>query len=136
MVSVTAATVLARNHYGSTDFDPATSSRNETTSYTNVEYIIDDAIDFVNAEAGTSMSTMADTVGSAGSKSITITGAQNAALKLILSVMLKETKYKISTSGSLGPASASESVGSQDQIFRKMFWTSINRLRGRSFVTT
>ena len=79
MVSVTAATVLARNHYGSTDFDPATSSRNETVSYTNVEYIIDDAIDFINSEAETTISQLA---GMAGAKTVTVSRNQNAALKL------------------------------------------------------
>ena len=132
MTDLTAANVLARFYYGSTDFDPDENG-NETTSYTNVEYIIDDAIAFINAEAGTNISDMA---GAAGAKTVTVTSAQNAPLKLILSVMLKETKYKISTSGVLGPANFSESVGSQDPIFRKMFWSSINRLRGRSFVTT
>ena len=130
MTDLTAANVLARFNYNSTDFDP---DGNETTSYTNVEYIIDDVIDFINSEAGTSISNLA---GVAGSKTVAVTGAQNAAIKLVLSVVLKETKYKLSTSSNLGPASISESVGSQDAIFRKMFWSSINRLRGRSFVTT
>jgi len=130
MTDLTAANVLARFNYGSTDFDP---DGDETTSYTNVEYIIDDVIDFVNSEAGTSISNLA---GGAGAKTVTVTGAQNAAIKLVLSVVLKETKYKISTSSGLGPASISESVGSQDTIFRKMFWSSINRLRGRSFLVT
>ena len=130
MVDLTAATVLARFNYDSTAFDP---DRDETASLTNVEYIIDDAIDFVNAEAGTSISNLA---GVAGSKTVTLTAAQNAPIKLILSVMLKETKYKISTSSSLGPASASETVGGQDAIFRKMFWQSIGRLQGRSFLVT
>jgi len=130
MTDLTAANVLARFNYSSTDFDP---DSDETTSYTNVEYIIDDVIDFINSEAGTSISNLA---GVAGAKTVTVTGAQNAAIKLVLSVVLKETKYKISTSSGLGSASISESVGSQDTIFRTMFWSSINRLRGRSFVVT
>ena len=130
MVSVTAAAVLARNHYGSTDFDPATSSRNEAVSYTNVEYIIDDAIDFINSEAETTMPAMD---GTAGSKTVTVSRNQNAALQLLLPVMLKESKYKISTSGSLGPASASETVGGQDSIFKEMFWKSIERLKERDW---
>jgi len=130
MTDLTAANVLARFNYDSKDFDP---DSDETQSYTNVEYIIDDVIDFINSEAGTSISNMA---GVAGSKTVTVTGAQNAAIKLVLSVLLKETKYKISTSGNIGPVSSSESVGAQDPLFRKMFWSSINRLRGRSFLVT
>lgn len=128
MTEITAAKVLGRYNYETTDFDP---DEDETTSLTNVEYIIDDVIDFINAEAGTSMSNMA---GVAGSKTVTVTGAQNAAIKMVLPVVLKETKYKTSVSSVLGPASMSESVGSQDRIFRDMFWRAISRLRGRSFL--
>jgi len=133
MTDITAAKVLARFYYGSTDFDPASSGKTTVTSYTNVEYIIDDVIDFINAEAGTSILPLA---GAAGTKTVTVTTAQNAAIKLVLPVMLKETKYKISTSSSLGATSASESIGSQDPIFQKMFWAAINRLRGSSFDNT
>jgi len=128
LTEITAAKVLGRYNYETTDFDP---DEDETTSLTNVEYIIDDVIDFINAEAGTSMSNMA---GVAGSKTVTVTGAQNAAIKMVLPVVLKETKYKTSVSSVLGPASMSESVGSQDRIFRDMFWRAISRLRGRSFL--
>jgi len=128
LTEITAAKVLGRYNYETTDFDP---DEDETTSLTNVEYIIDDVIDFINAEAGTSMSNMA---GVAGSKTVTVTGAQNAAIKMVLPVVLKETKYKTSVSSALGPASMSESVGSQDRIFRDMFWRAISRLRGRSFL--
>jgi hypothetical protein len=108
MVSITAADVLARYHYAVTDFDPA-SSPDATVSKTNVELIIDDIIDFINSEAETSIPAMS---GTDGSKTVTVSRNQNAAIKLILPVALKETKYKISTSSSLGPASISESVGS------------------------
>ncbi len=123
MVSLTAADVLAQNYYRSTDFDPAA---DETTSLTNVEGIIDDIIDYINVEAGTSISAMS---GTAGSKTVTLTREQNAVIKLILPVTLKERKYKISTSSALGPASISESVGSQDSVFKEMFWKAINRLK-------
>ena len=135
MTTLTAAILLASNFYESTDFDPA-NSPDETLSLINVEYIIDKAISYVNSEAGTSITTMADTAGVAGAKSITLTDAQYAPLAMILPVMLKEAKYKISSSSALGPASVSESVGSQDTIFRKMFWQSIGRLQGRSFLIT
>ena len=130
MTTITAAIILDRFFYESTDFDP---DANETASYTAVEYIIDDVIDFVNSEAGTSISPLS---GAAGSKTVTVTSAQNAAIKLVLGVTLKETKYKLSTSSTLGPAGASESVGAQDSIFKKMLWRSLDRLRGRSFTRT
>ena len=127
MVSITAADVLARFNYKSNDFDP---DNDETTSYTNVEQIIDDIIDFINSEAETSISAMD---GTAGVKTVTVSRNQNAAIKLLLPVMLKETKYKISTSASLGPASASESVGGQDIIFKELFWRAIERLKERDW---
>lgn len=127
MTDLTAATVLARFNYESTDFDP---DSNETTSYTNVEYIIDDTIDFINSECGTSISNLA---GVAGAKTVTVTSAQNAAIKLILQPILKDTKYKISNNTGLGPASVSESISQQDMLFQKMLWKALDRLRGVSF---
>jgi hypothetical protein len=129
MVIITAATTLAQNVYSSTDFDPATNP-NETVSLTNVELIIDKAIDFISSETETSIPPMDGTV---GSKTVTVTRNQNAAIALLLPVMLKEAKYKISTSGSLGPLSASVSVGSQDSIFKEMFWKAIERLKERDW---
>lgn len=123
MVTLTASSVLARFFYKSTDFDP---NENETTSLTNVEYIIDDVIDFINSEAEVNIPQMS---GTAGLKTVTVTRQQNAAIKLVLGVILKESKYKTSTSSSLGPASISESVGSQDSIFKEMFWAAIERLK-------
>ena len=125
MTEITAAKVLGRFFYESTDFDP---DGDETASYTNVEYLIDDVIDYINLETGSSISNLA---GVAGSKTVTVTGAQNAAIKLLMPVMLKETKYKISTSGSLGQLSSSESIGAQDPLFRDLLKNALNRLRTR-----
>ena len=129
MADITAETVLARFFYQSTDFDPA-SNPSETTSYTNTEYIIDEVIDFINSEAGTSISNL---TGAVGSKTVTVTGPQNASLKLVLGFYLKDAKYKINESSGLGPASVSESVYSQDPVIKKMLWKSLDRLRGVSF---
>jgi hypothetical protein len=131
LVEITAAKVLARFNYDSTDFDP---DSDETTSLTNVEYIIDDVIDFINSEAGISISKLEDDlVNPAGSKTVTVTGSQNATIKLALSLMLRDAKYKIQGGSSLGPAGVSESVYNQDPTFKKMLWQSLDRLRGQSF---
>jgi len=132
LTTITSAIVLSRFAYESTDFDPA-SSPDETVSYTNVEYIIDDVIDFINSEAGTSISNLA---GVAAAKTVTVTGAQNACIKLVLDFYLKDTKYKINESGGLGPASVTTSVYSQDPVIKNMLWKSLDRLRGRSFERT
>ena len=128
MVSLTAARTLARNYYESTDFDP---DADETTSYTNVEYLIDDLIDWVNTEAGTSISSMS---GTAGEKTVTLTAAQNAVISMILPVLLRDTKYRINNSSGLGPASVSESIGGMDTSSKQLFYKALKRLRGVSFV--
>ena len=130
MVSISAANVLARNFYRSTTFDPD-SSPDETVSLTNVEMIIDDIIDTINSEAETTIPAMSGVT--AGSKTVTVSRNQNAAIKLVLPVMLKEAKYKLSTSGSMGPLSSSVSVGSQDSIFKELFYKAIEKLKERDW---
>ncbi len=57
--TLTAAIALAQNNYTTTDLSAA-----------NTEYLIDDAIDYVNHLAGTSISNL---TGDAGSKSVSLT---------------------------------------------------------------
>jgi len=128
LVEITAAKVLGRFHYKTTDFDP--DGTDETTSYTNVEYIIDDVIDFVNLEAGTSISSM---TGTSPNKTVTVTNDQNAVIKMLLPIVLRDTLVSYSKSSSLGPASISESVSQQSVDFLELFQQALNRLRGVSF---
>ena len=128
MVEITAAKVLGRFHYKTTDFDP--DGTDEDTSYTNVEYIIDDVIDFVNLEAGTSISSM---TGTSPNKTVTVTNDQNAVIKMLLPIVLRDTLVSYSKSSSLGPASISESVSQQSVDFLELFQQALNRLRGVSF---
>lgn len=58
-----------------------------TPSTTITEKLIDDAIDEINSECGT---TIADLSGSAGSKSLVGTDDENAAVKLLASIKLKQ----------------------------------------------
>jgi hypothetical protein len=69
----------------------------------------------------------------AGSKTLTLTDDQNAAVKLLLSVMLKDAKYKVSSSGGLGPANVSENVASQNNAFNMMLETALQRLKSRDY---
>lgn len=108
--TLTAAIILAKNGYSDSDL-----------SYINCEYLIDDAIDFINGKAHSSIPNLSGAV--AGSKTVTVTGYnENAALAFLLTMMLREAKKtsltnSSSTSGSssqansmgLGPASMSES---------------------------
>jgi hypothetical protein len=131
VTDLTAETVLKRFNYESTAFDPDSDTPIQATSYANVEYIIDDVIDYINLEAGTSISNLA---GVAGEKTVTVTNAQNAVIKMLLSLMLRDAKYKISSSGGLGPANTAETVSQQPLAVQKMFEKALDRLRGRNFV--
>jgi hypothetical protein len=121
----------------------------------DVENNIDDYIDTVNSDAGTSIGYM---TGTAGSKTVTVTEAQNAALKPLIQVMLREVKKtslsnSSSTSGSsstnksvnMGPVSFSEggSIGTAisaasainnaaNSPLLLIYNKAIDRLRGRS----
>ena len=152
MVDLTAETVLAQNGY--TEYDDTTDPDNPTGDFTLtvVEYVIDDCIDTVNLLAAQSMSAMA---GVAESKTVTITRAQAPAVKMLISLVLRENKKtqltnSSSTSGSestsstssLGPASVSESnsVGTsisaaaainnpQNSVFVGLFNQAISQLK-------
>lgn len=98
-----------------------------------IEAIIDSAIDAVNSDAGTSISYM---TGSAGSKTLTVTGNQAAALKPLVAMKLasRETEGASSESVSLGPASTSSSLStSTNEINLMLYAKAIERLQGRSF---
>lgn len=134
MTVLTAARVLARFNYKRTDFDPDNSTPDEDTSLTNVEYIIDDCIDYVNSEAGASISNLS---GTSPDKTVTVTGAQNAALMILLEMMLRDSRYTASSSShTLGPASVSESVGQQPMAVQGLLEKALDRLRGRTILRT
>jgi hypothetical protein len=91
MTDITAASILSQNGYTITDIP-----------LLDVETIIDDCIDTVNSDADIYMPNMA---GTAGSKTVTVTGKQNAALKPLIASYLREYKKtslsnSASTSGS------------------------------------
>lgn len=138
----TATQIIQQNGYVvTTDFTP-----------TNVEYWIDDSVDYVNLLAETSIPHM---TGTAGSKSISVSDKVNAALKPLLACVLRENKKTTltnssSTSNSSGstnsfglgalngsePSSISSSIGAassinnpNNTIFRQMFLDAIERLR-------
>ena len=94
MVTLSAAICLAQNQYVvTTDFDA-----------TDVEYMIDDAIDTVNQLAGQSIAAL---TGVAGSMTGTCTRAQAPAVKTLISIMLREYKRTaLSANSSTGDSSS------------------------------
>lgn len=144
MVTYTALIALAENGYTITDISAA-----------NLEYIIDRAIDYVNALAGTSI---ADMTGAAGTKTATFTDAQNAVVGLLVTCMLREMKrtslsnststsnasgtsssigiggLSASESGSISTAvSAASSLNNAGDFTRELFNIGLKRLAGTGF---
>lgn len=146
-VTITATTSLAQNGMTTTDFTAAVT-----------EYMIDDCIDTVNLLANQSMAALS---GSEGSKSVTITRLQAPAVKMLISLVLRENKKtqltnSDNTSGStgtsssigVGPVSVSESgsVSSSisassainnpsNSVYVDLFMRAVEELKARSTST-
>ena len=124
MVTVTniATQVLNENNYSTTDITAI-----------NLEYLIENAIDYVNLEAGTSI---ADLSGGAGSKSIVGTEAEIFTVKTVTVLMIRAYKDRGPNSG-LGPMSVATVIGDpQYSLFKDLIEKSLNRLRGRVILRT
>jgi len=122
MVVITAALILSETGWAATDFGAAT----------NLEYLIDKAINWINAEAGTSMSNMAG----GPPKTVTVTSAQAPVVKAWTELLCRAYINK-GPSASLGAISVSEIVSDPHyKIMVMMANRGINRLRGRSFERT
>ena len=74
-ISNIAQRILDENDYTTSDI-----------STTKLEYLIDNAIDYINAQTGLSISNLS---GSAGSKTLTYTSPQHIAIKALTNLMLK-----------------------------------------------
>jgi len=136
--SLTALIALAENGYTTTDMTAV-----------NTEYVIDNAIDFVNLTAEVNIPQLS---GTAGTKTVTLTREQNAAVRLLVTCMLREAKKTsltnssssgTATSGSLGignlsmsesssvssAITAASSLNSSNDLTRSLFEMAIERLR-------
>jgi len=82
-VASIAQRILDENGYLLTDFSNLT--------LTILEYKVDDAIDYVNAQAGTSIAAL---TGTAETKSFTYTAPENLAVKGLVNLMLRAYKEK------------------------------------------
>jgi len=120
MATVTAQRILDENGWSATD----------DISLTNLEYLIDNAINYINLMAGTSISNLS---GTAGSKTVTVTSAQDPIIKSAVALCVRAYVEK-------GPGVGIASVSLQQIIsdphykIHTMFMKQgIMRLRGRSF---
>ena len=122
-ISNVADRILTENNYVVGDFG----------SLTNVEYLIDNAVDYINLEAGVSIANLS---GTEETKSLTATAQEIVVVKLVSGLLLRAFKDK-------GPAVTVQGLSvsmiltdPHYQVFTKLMNSAINRLRGRSFVTT
>lgn len=102
----------------------------------NLEVIIDSAIDTVNSDAYTSIGYM---TGTAGSKTITVTGAQAAAIKPLIAMKLASNIVSSGNSSSFSLNGLSQSNSSStgaNNANSELYRNAIQRLIGRSFVRT
>jgi len=104
-----------------------------TPSVDIVEYLVDNAIDYINMEAGTSI---AELSGVAETKSLTGTKSEIAVVKALSVLMLRAYKDRGPQVSVAGLNVAVTLSDPQYSLFTKMVNRGINRLRGRSFETT
>lgn len=122
MATVTAQRVLDENNYTVSDI-----------SLTNLEYLIDNVIDYINLETGLSISNLS---GTAGSKSVTVTSGQSPIIKLLSALMIRAYKDRGPQSSIAGFSVVAVLADPQYQLFKELTDKGINRLRGHSFVRT
>lgn len=120
LATITAQQVLDENNY-------------TTPTTTIVEYLIDNAIDYINLEAGLSINNMSgDTP---GSKTVTVTSTQAPIIKMLSTLMIRA--YKDRSSVGIGGLSVTAVISDpQYDLFTKVVERGIMRLRARSFLRT
>ena len=119
LITTIAQRILNENGYSTSDI-----------SLVNLEYLIDNAIDYVNMEAGTSI---ADLGGAAAAKTLTGSEPEIFMVKTLSGLMIRAYKEH---GPQVGLSSMSISLVSTDPNF-KVYWSlfqnGLNRLRGKSF---
>ena len=121
-VSSIAQRILDENNYDTEDM-----------SLINLEYNIDNVIDYVNAETGASIAYLS---GTAASKSLTCDREYLPAIKLLSALMVRASQDRGPTA-SAGPLNvASVLADPQYKLFTSIINRTLNRCTGRSFMRT
>lgn len=97
---------------------------------TNLEYLIDDAINYVNLEAGTSISNLS---GVAGSKTVTVTAAQGAVVIPLITLCMRAYKDKGPSSSTQGLSVTAIVSDPQYKLEMMMLKSGIRKLCGSGF---
>lgn len=96
----------------------------------DVEYLIDNAINYVNLECGTSISNL---TGVSPNKTVTVTSDQSAVIKTLCTLMLKAYVDRSPNVAVGGLAVSTMLQDPQFALFMPLFKRGLQRLRGRSF---
>jgi hypothetical protein len=121
VTTITAQQTLDENNYTISDI-----------SLVRLEYLIDNAIDYVNLETGSSMSNMSGTP----TKTVSVTSAQAAVVKSLIVLLLKAYLDR-GPNIAVGGLTVTSLLGDpQFVLFKDMVDKGMNQLRGRSFVST
>ena len=121
-ISNIAQQILDENNYTEADI-----------SKTNLEYLIDNAIDYINLVAGTSI---ADLSGTAGSKSLTATENEIVAIKLLTVLLLRAYKDRGPNASVAGLNVSAVINDPQYTLYKELFDLAVARLRGKYFKRT
>lgn len=94
-----------------------------------VEYLIDNAVDFINMEAGT-------TIAHVSSNDLTASDSELVVVKSLSVLMLRAYKDRGPDTAVAGLSVSTVLADPQYDLFTKLVFRGINRLRGRSFERT
>ena len=100
-------------------------------SHVNLEYLIDNAIDYVNMQAGTSI---ADLAGTAENKSLTASNAQVFVVKTLSALMIRAYKDKGPQVGVAGLSVSQIITDPHYSLFTKLLEHAIERLKALPIV--
>ncbi len=101
-------------------------------STTNLEYLIKNAVDYINMMAGTSISFTPV----AGSEDLTASDSELVVVKTLSALMIRAYKDRGPQTGTAGLSVTAVISDPQYRLFTKIVNQGINMLRGRSFERT
>ena len=102
-------------------------------SKTNLEYLIDNAINYINLQTGLSISNLS---GSAGSKTVSVTKQQAVIIKALTALLVRAYLEKGPDASVAGLNVQALTSDPHFQVFLKFIDDGISRLRGRYFKRT
>lgn len=119
-MAITAQRILDENNWLTTDI-----------TLVNCEYLIDNAINYINLETGLSMSNL---TGVAGAQTVTLTNPQETAVKMLSALLVRAYLDKGSSVNIQSIGVATIISDPHFRVFQQLLKKSISRLKGRSMM--